>query len=181
MGEEVAGGHDRGRREPHVLVQHLGVVVAAAAQVGHQGVIGERLKIDGLDGAVGLDRRRLERPVPVAQLLPPDLLGERRLGPGKALGDLGRIKRRHPLVGEAVDVGHLERVDQHPVGAGELAGAALEGWRVDGAPVAGGRPGEVNRIEFPEAGAGGIEAKLGRGAGERQGQLRGDRMGLGGT
>ena len=51
------------------------------------------------------------------------------LGALEALRDLVVGNRPHRLVREAVDVRHLERVDQHPVVAGEVAGAALERLR----------------------------------------------------
>src|SRR4029077_1445821 len=66
------------------------------------------------------------------------------------------------LVGEAVHIRHLQRVEQHPVEACEVADTALEGLGMSFRPVARGRAREVDRIEFPRPRARGLEAKLGR-------------------
>src|SRR5439155_5137214 len=64
------------------------------------------------------------------------------------------------LVHEAVHVLVIDRVEQHPVVAGELAEATLERLGMHLGPVARGRSWEVDGVDLPGPGAGRIEAKL---------------------
>ena len=73
-------------------------------EVRDQLVVGERVGVDRLQLAVGLDRGRLERLVPLAELLAPDLALPHLLGAREALRDLVVGCRMHRAVREAVDV-----------------------------------------------------------------------------
>src|SRR5262245_41151287 len=123
-----------------------------------EGIVGESLGIDRLQLLVSLHRGRLERLVPVTQLLPPEFPLVYLLRALEAPGELLFRSRSHNLVREAVDVGHLQRVDQHAVEAGEFARTALEGRGMKLNPVARHRAWEVNGVELPEAGFRGLEA-----------------------
>src|SRR5207249_1082357 len=130
-------------------------------QVRGEGIVGESVGVDRLQLPVRLHRGRLERLVPVAQLLPPELPLIDLLRTLEAPGELSFRNRPHDLVGEAVDVRHFERVDQHAVIAGELARPALEGRGMDLDPVARRRARKMDGVELPEAGAWGLEAQVG--------------------
>src|SRR5438093_12230421 len=110
---------------------------------------------------MSLHRVRLERLVPLAKLLSPELPLENLLGALETPRDLIFRNRPHDLVREAVDVRHFERADQHAVGSGELARTALEGCGMKLGPVSRSRARKVNGVELPEAGTRGLEAKLG--------------------
>jgi len=96
----------------------------------------------------------------VAKLLSPELSLDDLFRTLEALRDLGLRNRPHRLVPEAVDVLHLERVEQHPVEAGEVAETALEGLGMGLGPVPRQRAWKVNGLELPRTGARGLEAKL---------------------
>ena len=64
--EQVADRQHRRPGEAHVLEDHLRVVLATAREIRDQLVVGERVGVDRLQLAVGLDRGRLERLVPLA-------------------------------------------------------------------------------------------------------------------
>ena len=88
VGQQVADADHRRAGEAHVLIDHLHVPVPAPAQVLDQLGVGESVGVDRLQLAVRLDRLRLADLVPLAQLLPPDLLLEDLLGalqPGRHL------------------------------------------------------------------------------------------------
>src|SRR5207248_10616356 len=110
--------------------------------------------------SVSPDRGRLERLVPVTKLLSPILPLEDLFRPPEAFRELILRNRPHDAVPEAVDVPHLERLDQHAVRAGELARTTPEGRRMELHPVPRRRPREVNGVELPGAWARGLEAKL---------------------
>ena len=122
--EEVTRGDDRGAGEGHVLPDHRGVVVAAAAQVVHQLLVAQRVGIDRLDLVVGLHGGRLANLVPLLRLVAPQLALEHVRGALDAVGEgLGR-HRHHLPVGEPVGVGGhpgLERdaVERHHVAVPE--------------------------------------------------------------
>ena len=102
--EQVTDRHHRRPRETHVLEDHLRVVLATAGQVRDQTVVGEGVGVDRLQLAMDPDRGRLERLVPLAQLLAPDLALPHLLGAREALRDLVLGCRVHRVVREAVDV-----------------------------------------------------------------------------
>ena len=104
MGEEIPGGKHGAGGEAHVLGDHGRMVVAAARQIGDQLRIGEGVRIDGLQLPVRGDGGWLAFLVPVAKLLPPELLREDLFGALKALGDFGLRRRQHLVVAEALDV-----------------------------------------------------------------------------
>ena len=137
------------------------MMIAAAREMRSEGVVREPVGVDRLQLAVSLHRGRLERLVPVAKLLSPKLPLVDLLRASKALGELRLRGRPHNLVREAVDIGHFEPVDQHAVRACELAGTALEGSGMELDPVPRRRTRKVNGVELPEAGARGIESKIG--------------------
>jgi hypothetical protein len=161
VGQEVPRRHDGGGREAHVLVEHLGMMVTAARQMRGQIGVGELVGVDGLQATVRLDRSRLERLVPFLQLLPPEFAPVHLLRPLEALRDLLFRRRPDRLVAEPVDVGHLQPVDQHAVGLGELVSAALEGLRMDFHPVPRRGSREVYGVQLPGPGTRGVEAKVG--------------------
>ena len=160
--EEVADRQHRAGGEAHVLGDHLGVVLGAAPEVGDELVVGERVGVDRLDVAMRGDRGRLGRLVPFAQLLAPELVGPDLLGAREALGDLLVGRGLHLVVPEAVHVGHLETADDHPVVAGEVAGAGPERVGVHLRPVARRRAGEVHRVLVPVPRARRLELQVGR-------------------
>ena len=162
MGEEVSRRHDGPRGVAHVLGDHLGVVATAAPQIGDQLLVGERVGIDCLQLPVRPDRGRLDGLVPVLELLAPEFLPEDLLRPLESHRNLLRRNRMHGHVGEAVDVLVLERVDHHPVEAGEVLNAAPERLGMGFGPVARHGPGKVDGIELPRTGARRLETKLGR-------------------
>jgi hypothetical protein len=87
--------------------------------------------------------------VPVAKLLPPELLREHLFGTLKPLGDRRVRSRHYLLVAEALNIAHPKAVDQHPVEAGEVAGARLKGLGVRLLEVACQWPRKVNGILLP--------------------------------
>src|SRR5215212_5186794 len=101
---------------------------------------------------MSLDRGGLERLVPLAKLLSPELALEDLLRPPEALRDLALRNRDERLVDEAVDVPVLQGVDQHSVEAGELAETPHEGLGVHPGPVARHGAREVNRVQVPRTG-----------------------------
>src|SRR4051794_4217180 len=98
---------------------------------------------------MGLDRLRFELRVPSLELLAPQLLREYLFGALEPLRDLALGWRDHAAVDEAVHVAVLERADQHPVEARELAEAANERLGVHLLPVQGRRTREMNRVDRP--------------------------------
>ena len=71
MRKEVPGRQHRRCREAHMLGDHRGVMVAAAFEMDDQLLVGEPIRIDGLQRPVRLDRGRLGGLVPLAHLLAP--------------------------------------------------------------------------------------------------------------
>src|SRR5207248_3052321 len=106
------------------------VVVAAARQIGDQLRIGEGVRIDGLQLPMRGNGGRFAILVPIAKLLPPELPREYLFSALRALGDFCIRSRQHLVVAEALDEADLEAVDEHPVEAGEVVGAPLEGGRM---------------------------------------------------
>src|SRR5208337_2066888 len=101
--------------------------------------------------------------VPVAKLLPPELLREDLFSALEALGDFGVRSRQHLVVVEAVHVGALEAVDEHPVEAGEVVGASLEGWGLGLLEVARQRAREVHGVLLPRSWPWRLKTEFGRG------------------
>ena len=163
MGEEVPGWEHGTGGEAHVLGDHGRMVVAAARQIGDQLRVGEGVRIDGLQLPVRGDGGWFAILVPVAKLLPPELLREDLLGALKALGDLGVRSRQHLVVAEAVHVADLEAVDEHPVEAGEVVGAPLEGGGMRLLEVARHRAREVHGVLLPRSWPWRLETEFGRG------------------
>src|SRR5438105_1361426 len=103
------------------------MVVAAARQIGDQLRVGEGIRIDSLQLPVRCNGGWFAILVPVAKLLPPELLHEDLFRALKALG-VFRVRSGQKLViAEAIHVADLEAVNEHPVEAGEVVGATLEG------------------------------------------------------
>ena len=161
--EEVPGREHGTGGEAHVLGDHRRMVVAAALQIGDQLRVGEGVRIDGLQLPVRGDGGRFAILVPVAKLLPPELLREDLFGALKALGDFGLRGRQHLVVAEAVHVADLEAVDEHPVEAGEVVGAPLEGGGMHLLEVARHRAREVHRVLLPGSRPGRLKTEFGRG------------------
>ena len=160
--EEVARRHQRRRGEAHVLGDHRCVVVGATPEVCDELLVSKAVGVDRLQLPVHRDRGRLDHVVPFAQLLPPQLPLEQLLRTGDPRRSLCLRDRLGGLVGEAVDVGHFKRAEQHPVEAGEVADAVREGLGMGFRPVARGRAREVDWIKLPRSRARRLEAKFGR-------------------
>ncbi len=154
--EQIADRQHRRSREPHVLEDHLRVVVATAGQVGDQRVVGEHVRVDRLQLAMGLDRGRLERLVPLAQLLAPDLLLPDLFRAGETLWDLVVGRRPHRVVREAVDVLRLHRLDRRPEVPHELTRAPAERFGMHFRPIARHGTREVHRVQVPRPRAGSL-------------------------
>ena len=89
-------------------------------------------------------------------------LREDLFGALKALGDFGVRRRQHLVVAEAVHVADLETVDEHPVEAGEIVGASLEGGRMGLLEVARHRAREVHRVLLPRSWSRRFKSGVGR-------------------
>ena len=157
--EQVTDRQHRRPREPHVLEDHVGVVLATAREIRDQLVVGEGVGVDRLQLAMGLDRGRLERLVPLAQLLAPDLALPHLFGAGEALRDLVVGCRPHRVVREAVDVLRLQRLERSPVERHELMRAPAERLGVHLRPVPRHRSREMHRVQVPRPGTGRLEVK----------------------
>src|SRR5581483_4078712 len=94
------------------------------------------------------------------QLLAPELAREELLGAREPGGDLLGGDGPHRHVREAVDVRVIQRVDQHPVVAREVAHAAAERVRMRLRPVLRRRSREVHRLDLPRPRPGSLEVKL---------------------
>src|SRR5207247_764303 len=147
--------------EAHVLGDHSRMVVAAARQINAQFRIGERVRIDALQLPVPGHGGWFPLFVPVAKLLPPELLRDDLFSALKALGDLGVRSWQHLVVAEAVHVADLDAVDEQPVEAGEVVGAPLEGGRLRLLEVARHGAREVHWVLLPRSWSWGLESKLG--------------------
>ena len=102
MSEEVPGWEHGAGGEAHVLGDHRRMVVAAARQIGDQLRVRESVQIDGLQLPMRGDGGWLAILVPVAKLLPPELLREHLFSALKALGDFRVRSRHHLFVAEAL-------------------------------------------------------------------------------
>jgi hypothetical protein len=169
--EEIPGRDNRRGRVAHVLRDHRRMVVAATRQILDQLLVGEAAGIDRLQRAVRLDRVRLDRLVPVAKLLSPELALHHLRRALEAGRDLLLGERHHRAVAEPVDVGRSQRVDQHPVEACEVAGAAPVGRRMNFRPVARHRPRDVHGVALPEAWRRRLESQLRHGICVRHGAV----------
>ena len=158
--EQVADRHCGGTGEPHVLVDHLGVPIPAAAQIVDELVVRQRVRIDCLQRPVRLDRRGLALRLPQCQLLPPELALEDLSGALDALWHLVCRHQMHAMVGEPVDVRDVHRVEQRAVEPAEFAAAAGERLRVHLLPVPGDRTRMVDGVERPRPGTRWIEPKV---------------------
>src|SRR5437016_2104021 len=96
-----------------------------------------------------LDRGRLERLVPLAELLPPDLLLPDFLRARETLRDLVLGCGVPRAVREAVDVLRFHRLEERPVVRHELVRAPAERRGVHLGPVARHRTRVVHRVEVP--------------------------------
>jgi hypothetical protein len=134
-------------------------MVSTPGEIGAQVLVGERIGINRLYGAVRRDRGGLAGLVPLAKLLPPKLLLEDLLCALEPQRDLVLRRRPHRVEGEAVDVLRLEAVHEHPVEAGEMLGSPAEGVGMGLGPVTRHRPGKVHWVECPRARPGCLEAK----------------------
>ena len=152
--EQVTDGHHRRPRETHVLEDHLRVVLATAGQVRDQTVVGEGVGVDRLQLAMDPDRSRLERLVPLAQLVAPDLALPHLLGAREALRDLVLGCRMHRVVRESVHVLDLQRLEEHPVVRHELMRSTAERLGVHLREVPRDRTREMHRVQIPRTGAG---------------------------
>ena len=161
--EEVPGWDHGTGGEAHVLGDHGRMVVAAARQIGDQLRVGEGVGIDGLNLPVRGNGGGLAILVPVAQLLPPQLLREDLFSALKAFGDVGVRSRQHLVVAEAVHIAHLQAVDDHPVEAGEVVGAPLEGGGMRLLEVACQRTREVHGVLLPRSWSWRLKTECGRG------------------
>ena len=161
--EEVPGRDHGTCGEAHVLGDHGRMVVAAARQIGDQFRVGEGVRIDGLQLSVRGNGGWFAVLVPVAKLLPPELLREDLFSALKALGDFGVRSRQHLVVAEAVHVAHLEAVYEHPVEAGEVVGAPLEGGGMGLLEVARHRAREVHGVLLPRSWPWRVKTEFGRG------------------
>src|SRR6187455_1497616 len=106
------------------------MVIAAALQIGKQLRIREGVRIDGLQLPVRGNGRWFAILVPVAQLLPPELLRKDLFSATKALRDFGLRCRKHLVVAETIYVADLQAVDEQPVEAVEVSSAPREGGRM---------------------------------------------------
>src|SRR5262249_32819436 len=102
-------------------------MVAAAHQIRDQLCVGEVVRNDRLQLPVRGDSGWFAMFVPIAKLLPPKLLRENLFSTLKSLGNFGLRGRQDLTVAKAVYVAHLQTADEHPVEAGEVVGALLEG------------------------------------------------------
>ena len=75
------------------------------------------------------NRGRFAILIPIAKLLPPELLCENLFGALKPIGNFGIRDRQHLAVAEAVHIAHLKAVDKQSVETGKVVGAFLQcGW-----------------------------------------------------
>ena len=74
VGEEIPGRQHGTGGKAHVLRDHRRMVVAAARQIGDEFRVGEGVRIDGLQLPVHGNRGWFAVLVPIAKLLPPELL-----------------------------------------------------------------------------------------------------------
>src|SRR5260221_3270431 len=93
-------------------------------------------------------------------MVAPEPAREHHLRALEALRDLAFLDGPHLLVRKAVDVRHLESVDQHAVEAGELARAACKRRRMHLRPVARHRSRKMNGVQLPEPGTRWVETNL---------------------
>src|SRR5262245_35976194 len=138
------------------------MVVATAFQVGGQVRVGEGVCIHALQFTVLGQRRGLVLFVPITKLLAPELARENLFGAREALRDFGFRSWKHLAVAEAVHVGHLEPVDEHPVRAREVVRTPLEGGWMHVLPIAGQRAREMHGVLHPRAWSWWMKIKLGR-------------------
>src|SRR5262249_11720579 len=103
-----------------MLGDHRGVVVAATCQMRDQVFVGKVLGVDRLELSVSLERGRLDLLIPVVKLPSPELSLEDILDTLEALRHIAFRDRPHCLVGKAVDILIVERVDKHPIKACEV-------------------------------------------------------------
>src|SRR5438105_12869681 len=140
------------------------MVVAAARQIGDQLGVGEGVRIDGLQLPVGRNGGRFAMLFPIAKLLAPELLREDLLSALKALGEFGIRSRQYLVVAEAIHIADLQAVDDHPVEAGEVVGAALERGGMRLLEVARHRAREVHGVLLPRAWPWRLKTECGRSA-----------------
>ena len=139
------------------------MMVAAARQVGNQLRVREIVRVDGLQFTVRGNGGRFAILVPVAHLLPPELLRINLFGALKASGDLGVRSRQHLVVAEAVHVADLEAVDEQPIEAGEVVGAFFKGGGVRLLKIPRHRPREMHGVLLPGSWPGRFKTEFGRG------------------
>src|SRR5689334_20847188 len=87
--------------------------------------------------------------VPIAKLLPPELLYENLFSPLKALRDF-RFRGRHDLVvAEPIHVADLDTVNEQAVEPREIVRAFLEGGRLGFLPIPRHWTGQVHGVLLP--------------------------------
>ena len=151
MCEKIPGWGQGTGSKAHVLGDHGRVVIPAACQIGHQLCIRESVRSDGLQLPVFGNGRWFAALVPIAKLLPPELLRKDLFSALKAFRDFAVRSRQDLIIAEAVHIADLDAVDQHPVEAGEVVGAPLEGGGMRLLEVAGHRAREVDRVLLPRS------------------------------
>src|SRR5258708_24042136 len=110
--------------------------------------------------------------VPVAKLLPPQLLREDLFSALNALGDFRLRSRQHLIVAEALHVAYLETVDQHPIEAREVIGAPFERCGMGFLEVARHRARQMHGVLLPRSWPWRVEAESGRVVGRGHGDSR---------
>src|SRR5258708_29577381 len=107
--------------------------------------------------------------VPVAKLLPPQLLREDLFSALNALGDFRLRSRQHLIVAESLHVAYLETVDEHPIEAREVIGAPFERCGMGFLEVARHRAREMHGVLLPRSWPWRVEAESGRVVGRSHG------------
>ena len=169
--EEVTDRQQRRHVEQMVDVRTPDLVLAAAIEVREELARGERVRIDGEELEVTLDRRRLHLAIPAFEVLPPqppledgrtrlepplDLrIGSREPVPHVLRGMANRVLRRSHRAGaevrEPVHESRFQVLEQRPVTAQALAEPALERVREELGLEPRHRPRPVGRVEEPRS------------------------------
>ena len=137
-------------------------MLTTTGQIRDERIAGERVSVDRLQLSVGRDRRRLERLVPLAQLVAPDLAFPHLFRTREPLRNLLFGDELRRSVREAVDVHDHLRRERGAVVRQELGTAAPKRPRVNLHPVPRERPREMHRIQDPRPGTRRLVLKLRR-------------------
>src|SRR5215510_12570662 len=111
-----------------MLREHIRMMVAAALQVSDQVGIGEGVWIDGLQFPVFGNGSWFAVFVPIAKLLSPEFLWENLFSALEPFGDFCFRSRHHLTVAEAVNVAHVQSIDEQTVKPGKIVGALRKCW-----------------------------------------------------